>query len=163
MSVRSQPTVCFLILPNVHLMDLAGPAQVFYEAGEIGPVKYKITYCGISGEERSEQGLMLSGLSTFSKMQLGKGDILFIPGIDFKRFVAGAFSKDIRTIRDWLHRQLDAGVQIASICSGALILAEAGILDGKKCTTHWKCIGFMTERYPRIKVQTDQLYVYDKD
>jgi transcriptional regulator GlxA family with amidase domain len=50
---------------------------------------------------------------------------------------------------------------MASICSGSLILAEAGMLDGVKCTTHWKCIEFVKKHCPKVHVQIDQLYVRD--
>jgi transcriptional regulator GlxA family with amidase domain len=156
-------TISFLLLPKVHLLDLSGPAQVFYEASQFGPSKYRVQFCGINKEIASEQGLVLGQVKSFNEANLGANDYLFVPGIDFKTFKAGKLNGDVKAIKGWLHEQYEKGVRIASICSGALILAEAGLLNGKKCTTHWKCIAYMKQRYPKVNVQTDQLYVYDQN
>ncbi|HZY79707.1 MAG TPA: DJ-1/PfpI family protein [Cyclobacteriaceae bacterium] len=154
-------TVCFLLLPRVHLMDLAGPAQVFYEATQIGPAKYNVVFCGVQPETSSEQGLILGGLSDFEDVKLVSGDFVFVPGIDFLAFKKGVFRKDVLKIKNWLSKQLANGIQVASICSGSLILADAGVLNGKSCTSHWKCIDYLRERYPKVDVQTDRLFVKD--
>jgi len=142
-------------------MDLAGPAQVFYEATQIGPAKYNVVFCGLDSEASSEQGLVLGGLADFESIELTTDDFVFVPGIDFMAFRKGVFRKDVLKIKSWLLKQLEKGVQIASICSGSLILADAGVLNGKSCTSHWKCIDYLRERYPKIDVQTDRLFVKD--
>lgn len=159
--IPSNRTICFLLLPHVHLLDLAGPVQVFYEASQLGATQYKLVYAGFGNDVQSEQGLQLAALPSFNDVTLKPGDFLFVPGIDFKKFANGELSKAVRGIRPWLHRQLQKGVSVASICSGSLILAEAGLLDGKKCTSHWKCIDYMQTHYPHVQVLTDQLYVND--
>ena len=159
--MQDERTVCFLLLSQVHLMDLAGPAQVFYEASNLGTVRYKLLYCSTRNEVVSEQGLLLGDLKLFSTIHLKSGDFIFVPGIDFKSFTEGKLDDDIRCITPWLKNQLAQGVQVASICSGALVLASAGLLNRKKCTSHWKCIDYMKHHYPLISVQTDRLYVND--
>lgn len=156
-------TICFLLLPKVHLMDLSGPAQVFYEAGKVGPFSYKVQYCSTFPSVTSEQGLVLSELKRPGEVQLTKGDYIILPGFDFNSFVAGELTKSIQAVRGWLSDQLNKGVSIASICSGSLALAEAGILTGRKCTSHWKCIDFIRKNYPHALVQIDQLYVNDRN
>src|ERR1700729_3664442 len=60
-----------------------------------------------------------------------------------------------------LHRAVDRGARVLSICSGAFILGEAGLLDGRRCTTHWRHAAELARRYPRAKVDPDVLYVDD--
>jgi transcriptional regulator GlxA family with amidase domain len=159
--MKSEKTICFLLLPYVHLLDLAGPVQVFYEASNLGSTTYKVAFCGAGKQVTSEQGLSFCDVQDFSKVKLKPGDFIFVPGIDFKTFQEGKLDREINIIKDWLCDQLKAGVRIASVCSGSLILAEAGVLNGKKCTTHWKCIDYMQARYPKINVYIDRLYVQD--
>jgi transcriptional regulator GlxA family with amidase domain len=157
--IQPSRKVCFLLMPSVHLLDLAGPAQVFYEASNIDLPLYEIVYGGVGNEVLSEQGLMLANLSSLKEISLKSGDFIFIPGVDFKTFKEGKLKKFIREIGPWLSHHHEQGVCIGSICSGALILAETGLLDGRKCTSHWKCIDYMQKNYPAVNVQTDQLFV----
>ena len=161
--VQYERTICFLLLPNVHLLDLSGPAQVFYEASKIGSRPVNIIYAGTKERISSEQGLVLSDIRLLKDVSLKAGDYIFIPGVDFNTFKEGKLKKDVREIKHWLLYYYSMGICIASICSGALILAEMGILDGKKCTTHWKCIDYIREHYPQINVQSDQLFVKDQN
>lgn len=153
--------VCFLLLPKVHLLDLAGPAQVFYEASQFGPASYKIVYAGIDSNLNSEQGLSFNGLVPLEDVVLGEGDFIVIPGIDFKSFSRGEMDLEIKVIKPWLQMNHERGVIIATICSGSLVLAATGLLNGKKCTSHWKCIEFMRDRFPNVSVQSERLFVKD--
>ena len=155
--------IYFLVLPNVHLLDLSGPAQVFYEASQLGTQPYQLVYGGLRKQIQSQQGLMLGDLQLLDSLDPGPGDFIFIPGIDFKSFSEGKLKKELREIGPWLRHQFQKGISIGSICSGALILAETGILDGRKCTSHWKCIDYMKKHYPRVNIQTDQLFVKDRN
>ena len=67
--MQSETTVYFFLFPRVHLMDLAGPVQVFYEASKLGAVPYKVKYCGISKEVMSQQGLSLGGLEHYEQVK----------------------------------------------------------------------------------------------
>jgi transcriptional regulator GlxA family with amidase domain len=60
-----------------------------------------------------------------------------------------------------LRQAVDRGARVLSICSGAFILGEAGLLDGRRCTTHWRHAAELARRYPRAKVDPDVLYVDD--
>lgn len=145
------------------MLDLAGPAQVFYEATQLGAAAYRQVYGGVRAEVESEQGLTLGAIRPFKEISLQANDFIFIPGIDFRAFREGRLKESIRAIRPWLHEQHSRGVRLASICSGSLVLAEAGLLDDRKCTSHWKCIDYMKTTYPRADIQTDQLYVHDQN
>ena len=153
--------ICYLILPHVHVLDLAGTLQVFYEASTAMPHAYELHYTGIRQRETTEQGLAFGELELFNEVELTKDDFIVVPGISFDAFVKGRLSDDIAKIKGWLRKHAAQGTSIASVCSGALILAAAGILDGKKCTSHWKCIDYLKTTYPKAKVQIDQLFVRD--
>jgi len=144
-------------------MDLSGPVQVFYEASSFEPGSYSIQYCGVNDAESAEQGLLLGGLQPFDTIDLREGDFIFVPGIDFKTFVAGKLAPSISRVREWLQTAQARGVNIASVCSGTLILAEAGLLNEKRCTSHWKCIEYIRQRYPRVDIVSDCLYANDKN
>lgn len=159
--MQDKRTICFLLLDQVHLLDLSGPVQVFYEASNLGASQYQILYCSTRRQVTSEQGLLLSNLNLYSTLHLKPGDFIFIPGIKFKSFIDGKLDDDIRRITPWLKEQQAQGIQIASVCSGALVLAACGLLNGKKCTSHWRCIDYMKQHFPLISVQTDRLYVQD--
>ena len=120
-------------------------------------------FCSARKETIVGARIDLSHLDPLAGLRFKKGDFILIPGIDFRSFKAGDFAADVKSDQGLASSHLEAGISVGSICSGALILAEAGILDGKKCTTHWKCVDYMKERYPSVNVQTDQLYVNDRN
>lgn len=155
--------IVFLLLSNTHLLDLAGPAQVFYEANKIGKGTLDIQYTSLLPDTISEQGVMLSGLRHPETIELMPGDFIIIPGIDFASFERGELCKEIEDIQEWLSKQFSAGVQLVSVCTGTLILAEAGLLDGFSCTSHWKCLDYLKENYPDANVHSDRLFVKDRN
>lgn len=159
--MNNSVSICFVLLPKVHLLDLSGPAQVFYEASQFGSTHYAIQFAGLEKETVAEQGLLLVGLKVLKEVQLKKGDFVVVPGIDFKSFQEGQLAKPIRLLGPWLKEQWQRGVNVASICSGSLVLAEVGLLNGKRCTSHWKCIDYIKRNYPAAQVETDQLFVND--
>lgn len=160
-NARVPRKIVFLLFSNTHLLDLSGAVQAFYEANQIGSLDLEIRYISGKPEIGTEQGLTLSGLQPLGAISLTQRDYLFIPGIDFATFKNGALDEEIREASGWLKKQKRAGVQLASICSGTLILAEAGLLSGTSCTSHWKCLDYLSEEYPDIRVQSDRLFVRD--
>lgn len=144
-------------------MDLAGPAQVFYEAVQTGKAPLDIQFMSLQSEANLAQGVKLSGLPQPETVTLISKDFIVIPGIDFASFQGGALRSEVENIKEWLWQQARAGVQLASICSGALILAEAGLLCGFSCTSHWKCLDYLEENYPDVNVHSDCLFVKDRN
>lgn len=155
-------TVAFILLPGVHLMDLAGPAQVFYEASQLGRVSIRLQYASVQGQVPTAQALALAPTLTLENLHLGHGDFLCIPGVDLKRLQRGDLDQTIERLRNWLPKQQSKGVLLGSICSGALVLAKLGLLDGRACTTHWKCIEYLQQQYPAARVKPNRLYCFDE-
>jgi len=154
--------VAFLLFPKVHLQDLAGAAQVFYEAAALGTGNFRLHYVSPLPEVQSAQGLPFAPLHHFEHLNLKKGDVLCIPGFDYVSCLAGELDAPIRAVKDWVWAQREQGVYIASVCTGAMALAKMGLLDHVNYTCHWKCLPYMKEQFPKAKQLDNRLYVFDK-
>ena len=154
--------IVFLLFSKAHLMDLAGAAQVFYEANHFGPRQYKLHYVSVNEQITSEQGLHFARLATLDAVKLRKNDMICVVGIDFKSFVQGEADAEIFKAKEWLLSNYQQGVYLASICTGALILAKIGLLNGVQCTVHWKCLDYARHHFPKAKFNDNHLYVFDK-
>jgi transcriptional regulator GlxA family with amidase domain len=146
----------FLILPHIHLMDLAGPDQVIHEAIGFG-APFEITYCRLDNGISTSAGLPIGNMPHFSTVTLRKGDFLVLPGSNTAYLTSKAF-KSNRAVFKWIVRQYENGVNICSICVGAFVLAETGLLDGISCTTHFKKTQHLQELYPGTKVADNILF-----
>lgn len=153
--------VVFLLLPDVHVLDLAGPLQVFYEANRLGG-RYRPSFAGVEPEVRSAQGLVLARLE--EPPVLGEGDLAVVPGIYSGRLdeIGGPREIDgLPRIAEWLRAGFEAGARICSVCSGAHVLGRAGLLDGRSCTTHWKVVPRLRREFPGARVLDNRLFVED--
>jgi transcriptional regulator GlxA family with amidase domain len=154
-------TAVFIMPPQVHLLDISGPAHVFYEAADYGaPVKLRFTsvYSDVS-VETSSSGLAFARLEDFKTISLQKYDIIFIPGLDSKFLLDAKFYKGIAPFLEWLRVQHEAGAKICSVCTGAFLLAESELLDGHQTTTHWKFQELLQKQYPKVEVLANRLFV----
>ena len=150
----------FLVLPHVHLMDLAGPDQVIYGAIEYG-ADFSIDYCSVEESLNTSAGLPIGKLKHFSEVSLYKGDFLVIPGAETDYLLSNHFTekKDLFT---WLNKQYSNCVNICSICTGAFALASSGLLDGIPSTTHFSKTKHLQKQYPALKVNENVLFTQYK-
>lgn len=151
--------IIFLVLPNVHLLDLAGPDQVFLEAND-HEANLSVEYCSISDKVFTSSQIGLLKLKKFNSVTLSKGDYVFIPGADVKYLNSKSIPFEKEAAK-WLREGYDRGAYICSVCTGAFFLARLGFLNGKKCTTHWKRTKELKEKYPDVLVQEDILFTED--
>ncbi|MDF7811827.1 DJ-1/PfpI family protein [Hymenobacter sp. YC55] len=158
--MKALPHVVFVVPPHVHLLDLTGPVQVFYEAATYDK-PYPLTYCSYQSTASSSAGLGLGPLLPFADVHLQADDFLFVPGLEMDYLRSAEFRREAATFFTWLREQQVRGVRICSICTGAFVLAEAGLLDGRKCTTHWRRLAELQARYPRLITQPNTLFVHD--
>ena len=154
--------IAFVLFPYTHLLDFAGPAQVFYEANQMEKVRFRIHYASIENEIRLEQGPLLTKGLTIQDLDLLPGDLICIPGVDFQKFREGKLGPAISKAQPWVRAQREKGILVGSICTGALILAEMGILDRIRFTTHWKCKDYVRSVYPKAKLVEERLYCFDR-
>jgi transcriptional regulator GlxA family with amidase domain len=142
----------FLLYPGFELIDFAGPFQVFHEAKKLG-LGIEPSACSESSEALSEQGIRISSIAPLPAF--GEDDWVMVPG----------HTLESTSVPGWMIAVLGearrAGSRIISTCTGAFILGEAGLLDGRSCTTHWKRIGELERRFPGARVLSDRIFVED--
>ncbi|MBD2755287.1 GlxA family transcriptional regulator [Spirosoma validum] len=151
--------VIFVVPPFVHVLDLTGPVQVFYEAVEYG-APYQLRYCSFQNQLTSSAGLALGPVQPFTQVIPQPGDLIVIPGMDMAYIRSEEFKAEYDFL-NWLREQHRQGVIICSVCTGAFLVAQTGLLNGRKCTTHWKRVEELQTTYPRVVTLHDQLFVQD--
>jgi transcriptional regulator GlxA family with amidase domain len=149
-------TVVFALVPGVHLLDLSGPAQVFSTADQHGH-DYRLRYVAAAPTVLTAQQLPVQAETTVP--DLVAEDLLIVPGWRSDRLadhgpVAGM-------LLDALVRHHERGGTVASVCAGAEALGQAGLLDGRRCTTHHEHQEELAARYPRAHVVRDVLFTED--
>ncbi|WP_271784591.1 GlxA family transcriptional regulator [Aquimarina algiphila] len=154
----------FVIPPKVHLLDINGPAHLFYEAKEYG-ADVNLHFVTIDNQEeiQSSAGLYFTKLSSFSQFTLTENDFIFIPGIEFQVLSDPVFIQKSKTFFDWLKVQYTNEVNICSVCTGTFLVAESGILDGHKCTTHWKYLTEFKDKFTSVELINNRLFVVDNN
>ncbi|MCA0376758.1 MAG: helix-turn-helix domain-containing protein [Gemmatimonadetes bacterium] len=149
--------VAVLVLPSVVPFDLGVPMQVFgYPRPDLGVRRYRVTVCTPTpGLVHTSAGFAIDvrhGLRA-----LAQADTIVLPGIDdLDLHVTPATVAALQRA----HRR---GARLVSICTGAFVLAEAGLLDGRRATTHWIDAPLLQARHPTVTVDPDVLYVDDGD
>ena len=143
-----------LVFPDFQLLDAAGPISVFEiasrYAGSAVPIK---VMAATPGPVRSSSGAEMLARKFGSPRAV---TTLIIAGGDGVE----AAAREPCTIR-YVQAVARRGVRIASVCSGAFILAEAGLLDGRRATTHWQRTRQFLATYPKVKLEPDQIFVRD--
>ena len=150
--------VVFLVPDNVHLLDLSGPAHVFYEAKQAG-VPLTVSYARLNNKSNTESsaGLFFSNLKNVDQLDLRTGDFVFIPGSESILDIIEKNRHFLSYFKGW-HKK---GVNICSICVGVFWLGEAGLINGKKSTTHWRYLVPLQEKYPDTIVQDNKVFVIE--
>jgi transcriptional regulator GlxA family with amidase domain len=148
--------VVLLLVPRVHVLDFAGPAQVFATAADHG-YGYELAYVAEQEEVPTAQGLTVRASVRWPA--LTPADLVLVPGWRSPvRSPAGGLTA---ATLDRLVAHHEAGGTVASVCAGAYALARAGLLDGRRCTTHHDLQDDLAERFPKAEVVRDVLYVVD--
>ncbi|MFI6565144.1 GlxA family transcriptional regulator [Streptomyces sp. NPDC050534] len=146
--------IAILVYDGVKMLDVAGPADVFGEANQLG-ADYRIALLSATGADvASSIGVRIA--VDGSPASQPDPDTFVIPG--------GAIYPRAPVARDLVEatRGLAArSGRVASVCSGAFVLGAAGLLDGKRATTHWKIARELADRHPGIRVEPDALHVRD--
>ena len=147
--------VGLLVFDGVKLLDLAGPSEVFSEANRMG-ADYRLTVCSVGGVDvASSTGLRVSVDTDVARIE--RLDTALVTGGDI--FPEHAVRPELADAAVLLARR---SRRIASICTGAFILAAAGLLDGRRATTHWQHTATLARGYPQIDVEPDAIFVEDR-
>jgi transcriptional regulator GlxA family with amidase domain len=150
--------IAFLGYPQLTALDLVGPAEVFATAAGLAPPPagrpiYEVMVLGLDAQPfRAESGLVF--VPDAALADAPALDTLIVPG--------GRGLRDpacLAKVAPWLRRREHSLRRIASVCTGAWALAEAGLLDGLRATTHWRYADALAQAYPKIQVEPDTIYI----
>src|SRR5579862_9407314 len=153
---RGETVLGVLIFPDFQLMDAAGPISVFEIAGRYARAAMPIRVLAeMPGGVRSSSGVEMLARGLRSP---GALSTLIIAGGEGVRGAAAS-----PAILAFVRAMAKRGVRIASVCSGAYVLAETGLLDGRRATTHWGRTRHFLSAYPKVKLESDKIFVRDGD
>jgi len=158
--------ITILLLDQMFSSTAIGPMEVFRHAGSLwnfltgsqGVPRFRVTMASANGRAVSCDG----GIQVKPNVALqavGRSDLIFVP-------TTGLSIDDVvernAAIVPWLKRRSGRGVAVASVCSGVGLVAAAGLLDGKRATTHWGLAERFREKYPRVKWMPELMVTEDR-
>lgn len=168
--MTNQPwTVGILLFDYVDLTDVTGPYEVFHHAGyTLGDLK-KILFGQDTPENHpfliktvSQTGAPINASNglcltpDFSLEQAPDFDIVVIPGANFD-VIAQILTQE--EIIHWIARTSSQSRYMTSVCTGAFLLAQAGLLNGKRATTHWAALDLFEQQFPQVQVERTGKFV----
>jgi transcriptional regulator GlxA family with amidase domain len=152
--------VVIVAFPGIQPLDVVGPFEVFAGATRVTPSLgraggYRVTLASMDGQEiRSESGLVLS---TVALPDAGERiDTLILPG--------GGGTQTVRhkeQLISWITDAASRARRVATVCTGAFLGAQAGLLDGRRVTTHWASAEKLAAEFPALTVEPDPIYIRD--
>ena len=153
--------VAMVVYPNVQVLDVTGPLEVFartsrwlIDHGRPGDLGYTVELVAARpGPVVSSSGLELLVHRSFDEVDRDIDTLLVAGGI--------GFLDELRepSVVGWIRYMAPRVRRLGSVCTGAFLLAEAGLLDGHRATTHWRRCGELADRYPRVTVDPDPIFV----
>jgi transcriptional regulator GlxA family with amidase domain len=159
--VRQMPkprTVAILAMPGVQLLDVSGPLDVFAAANvQAARNVYRLSVvAGAPGEIRSSSGTRLMPDDVIGRAVGEPIDTLLVAGCP-----NAAETRPDPVVIDWLRKVAPLARRYGAVCAGAFLLAEAGLLDGRRVTTHWAVAERLAGAYPSVTVYADAIHVRD--
>jgi AraC family transcriptional regulator, transcriptional activator FtrA len=154
---RAPGRVALAVLPDAPIFDVAIPCEVFgRQRPELPGPWYDFRVCAAEpGRTRTGAGFVPD--TGYGLDELARADLVIVPAVhDVTQVPPAAVISALRAAHD-------AGARIASICTGAFVLAAAGLLDGRRATVHWMHARALAQRYPAVTVDPAVLYIDDGD
>jgi transcriptional regulator GlxA family with amidase domain len=146
--------VAFVIFPDFQIIDAAGPIGAFEIAGRYCPGAYALSVrATVPGEVASSSGARMTAAPLGDPATL---DTLVIVGGDGSR---GAMRDPV--LLDYARAAGAGARRVGSVCSGAYVLAAAGLLDGRRATTHWSRAEDFARRFPTVRLEPDRIWIRD--
>lgn len=150
--------VVILVPPEVQLLDVAGPMDVFCEANKMtGDKVYEVRLVGMN----PELSVAANGMRFLADYSINT----LLPEIDTLLIAGSPYIQKYEhheLLLQWIKHHAPLARRIGSICTGAFLLANAGYLDGRQVTTHWNSTSRLAQNYPNIKVEPNRIYVKDQ-
>lgn len=141
-------SIDILMFDEVRMYDVATALEVFADRSDRGLVSHRVRLVGSGSTVTADSGAVFDTVEADDPP-----DLLIVPGSETRLGRIG--TADLARIRD-THA---AGGSVAGLCTGAFALAEAGLLEGRRATTHWRFVSTLTRRFPGIEVTGDELFV----
>jgi transcriptional regulator GlxA family with amidase domain len=142
--------IAMVVFPGFQILDATGPLAAFEIAGRYAGGAYDVRVLAeTAGLVKSSAGAAMAA----EALDEGPYDTVVVSGGDGVRALGGVVG--------WLQRQAAIARRTASVCSGAFLLAEAGLLDGRRVTTHWERSDVFARLYPQVRLEADRIYVRD--
>lgn len=150
--------IVFLVFPDFQILDLTGPLEVFSQAERMCPGSYSLRTVALEpGAVTASCGLPVVAEAAHGAVaDAGDADTLVVAGGRGARTAAA----DERH-QAWVARAAAKARRTASVCTGAFLLARAGVLDGRRATTHWQACAELAERFPAVTVDPEPIFVRD--
>jgi transcriptional regulator GlxA family with amidase domain len=153
--MRGVRTVCLVVFDDMQLLDLAGPADVFDGASRLTGGGYHLTVTAARGRAvRAANGVRVALDAQLA--DVGAVDTLMVVG----GWGSEAASADEQLLNE-IRRVVGDARRVTSVCSGAFVLAAAGVLQGRTVTTHWASCAELQKRHPELTVEPDRIFVRD--
>ncbi|MEU1299959.1 GlxA family transcriptional regulator [Streptomyces shenzhenensis] len=146
--------VGFLVFEGVTMLDVSGPSEVLHQAGRLAPRYELVLVSPRGGTVTTSAGPALTG--TVRAADAGPVDTVVVAGGD--RLAAQPIEDGLLAAARTLTARAP---RVASVCTGAFVLAELGLLDGRRATTHWRHAAALALRYPRVRVEPDAIHIRD--
>ncbi|CAI0764673.1 Multiple antibiotic resistance protein marA [Serratia liquefaciens] len=142
------------------LFESAGIADILMQANRLRPDDAPLYQMAIVTTQTHRVVHGSSGLNLLADHRLADLD----PEVERDTIIVtgkGATEEESAFVVDWLRRAAPKARRVASVCGGAMLLAEAGLLDGRRATTHWRLLETLQARFPKVKVENGPIYVQD--
>ena len=148
-----------ILVPNGAILgSLEGSRQLFTQVNQFftskgAPPIFQVQLVGLNKETSLSGGSFTANVDALIK-DIKKTDLIIIPAID------GDLSEGIEQNRayiPWIIKQYNNGAEVASLCLGAFLLASTGLLDGRKCATHWMAEGAFRAMFPKVNLVTEKV------
>ncbi|MGX9885481.1 GlxA family transcriptional regulator [Streptomyces sp. NPDC002276] len=154
MTAVPPPRVGFVVFDGVTMLDVSGPAEVLHQSGKLGHPYEVVLVSPRGGPVTTANGLTLTG--TVTAADAGPVDTVVVAGGDLlaQHPTEEGLLTTTRTLTE-------GAARVTSVCTGAFVLAELGLLDGRSATTHWRQAATLARRYPRVRVEPDAIHVRD--
>ncbi|MGW5114770.1 GlxA family transcriptional regulator [Streptomyces noursei] len=153
---RTPRTVVMLAFEGARLLDVTGPLEVFSSAARLGG-RYAVRTCSPDGRTvTTASGTRLEVDAAAPEVAGRPVDTVLVPGAE--QLTQGCFPPGLL---DAVRNLAGRSRRVASVCAGAFALAGAGLLDGRRATTHWRHTATLAARHPTLTVDPDALYVRD--
>ncbi len=152
-------SVVIVAYPGMQALDVVGPFEVFAGATRVaesrGAAGYSVRLVSVhGGPVRSGSGLTVD--TAVLPDPAGRIDTVVLPGGDQARA-----ARSDATLMSWIAAAAPRCRRVATVCTGAFIAAEAGLLDGRRVTTHWASANLLAADYPKLEVDADPIYIRD--